>query len=270
MVCAAGAWSARLLRPLGLRLPQRWVRATVARTTPAPPLTRAGVWGPAVSFRQRRDGTLNLAAAGAADHDVTLDSLRHARLFWPNYWKNRKLFRFHVGRPLLRSLAGLLPGSAARRNPLTWDRGLGPAPNPAKVERSLQELRRLYPALGELAGHAELGGLHRRHAGRDPGDRRGGAVRPRRRDRLHGPRLRDGADRGPAGRRARSPTESPRSTSAPSDSRASPRARSGSLAASSSLRRQRRGLTPEFDVLRSARRGSSAGRARPGDRRRRG
>ena len=32
VVCAAGAWSARLLRPLGLRLPQRWVRATVART----------------------------------------------------------------------------------------------------------------------------------------------------------------------------------------------------------------------------------------------
>jgi glycine/D-amino acid oxidase-like deaminating enzyme len=150
VVCAAGAWSARLLRPLGLRLPQRWVRATVARTMPAPPLTRAGVWGPAVSFRQRRDGTLNLAAAGAADHDVTLDSLRHARLFWPNYWKNRKLFRFHVGRPLLRSLAGLLPGSAVRRNPLTWDRGLGPAPNPAKVSRSLQELRRLYPVLGGL------------------------------------------------------------------------------------------------------------------------
>ena len=151
-------WSARrapgrpaLLRPLGLRLPQRWVRATVARTTPAPPLTRAGVWGPAVSFRQRRDGTLNLAAAGAADHDITLDSLRHARLFLPNYWKNRKLFRFHAGRPLLRSLAGLLPGSAARRHPLTWDRGMGPAPNPAKVSRSLAELRRLYPSLAGLS-----------------------------------------------------------------------------------------------------------------------
>jgi glycine/D-amino acid oxidase-like deaminating enzyme len=151
VVCAAGAWSARVLRPLGLRLPQRWVRATVARTTPAPPLTRAGVWGPAVSFRQRRDGTLNLAAAGAADHDLTLDSLRHARLFLPNYWKNRKLFRFHAGRPLLRSLAGLLPGSAARRHPLTWDRGMGPAPNPAKVSRSLAELRRLYPSLAGLS-----------------------------------------------------------------------------------------------------------------------
>jgi glycine/D-amino acid oxidase-like deaminating enzyme len=150
VVCAAGAWSARVLRPRGLRLPQRWVRATVARTTPAPPLTRAGVWGPAVSFRQRRDGTLNVAAGGAADHDVTLDSLRHARLFWPNYWKNRALFRFHVGRPLVASLAALLPGSAARRHPLTWDRGAGPAPNPTKVSRSLGELRRLYPALAGI------------------------------------------------------------------------------------------------------------------------
>jgi glycine/D-amino acid oxidase-like deaminating enzyme len=150
VVCAAGAWSARLVRPLGLRLPQRWVRATVARTAPAPPLSRAGVWGPSVSFRQRRDGTLNIAAGGAADHDITLDSLRDARLFLPNYWRNRKLFRFHVGRPLLRSLAGLRPGSAARRQPLTWDRGTGPSPNPAKVRRSLEELRRLYPSLRDL------------------------------------------------------------------------------------------------------------------------
>ena len=104
-----------------------------------------------MSFRQRRDGTLNLAAAGAADHDITLQSFRHARLFFPNYWKNRKLFRFHVGRPLLRDLAGLLPGSRARRHPLTWDRHMEPTPNAAKVERSLAELRALYPGIGALA-----------------------------------------------------------------------------------------------------------------------
>ena len=161
VVCAAGAWSSRLVRPLGVNLPQRWVRATVARTTAAPPLTRAGVWGPQVSFRQRRDGTLNIAAAGAADHDITLESLRHARLFLPGYWKNRKLFRFHLGRPLLRSLAGLLPGSQARRHPLTWDRAMEPVPNTAKVQRSLEEMRRLYPSLHGLsvtrswAGHID-------------------------------------------------------------------------------------------------------------------
>lgn len=150
VVCAAGAWSTRLGRTLGLDLPQRWVRGTVARTTPAPAVTACAVWGPGVAFRQRRDGGFTIAAGGALDHDVTLDSLRQLRFFLPNYWKNKSLFRFHVGRPLLASLAAALPGSAARRRPLVWDRGLEPRPNSAKVRRSLLELRRVLPSLPPL------------------------------------------------------------------------------------------------------------------------
>jgi len=149
-VCAAGAWSSRLARTLGLDLPQRWVRGTVARTAPAPPVTDCAVWGPGVAFRQRRDGSFTIAAGGALDHDVTLDSLRQLRFFLPSYWKNRAMFRFHVGRPLLASLAAALPGSPARRRPLVWDRALEPCPNPAKVRRSLAELRRVLPALPPL------------------------------------------------------------------------------------------------------------------------
>ena len=151
VVCAAGAWSAPLLRTIGIRLPQRLVRATVARTTPAPAITRAGVWGPAVAFRQRPDGRLNLAAGGATDYDITLDALRHLRLFWPNYWKNRKLFRFHVGAPLWRDLGRFWPGSARQRSPFTHDRDVEPVPNPDKVRRSLEEFRRLFPAVSGLA-----------------------------------------------------------------------------------------------------------------------
>jgi glycine/D-amino acid oxidase-like deaminating enzyme len=158
VVCAAGAWSARLARTLGLDLPQRWVRGTVARTTPAPAVTACAVWGPGVAFRQRRDGSFTIAAGGALDHDVTLDSLRQIRFFMPNYWKNRSLFRFHVGRPLLASLAAALPGSPARRRPLVWDRGREPQPNPTKVRRSLAELQRVLPGLPPL-------GIARRWAG---------------------------------------------------------------------------------------------------------
>jgi glycine/D-amino acid oxidase-like deaminating enzyme len=150
VVCAAGAWSTRLARTLGLDLPQRWVRGTVARTTPAPAVTACAVWGPDVAFRQRRDGSFTIAAGGALDHDVTLDSLRQLRFFLPNYWKNKALFRFHVGRPLLASLAAALPGSPARRRPLVWDRGLEPRPNPAKVRRSLAALQRVLPSLPPL------------------------------------------------------------------------------------------------------------------------
>jgi glycine/D-amino acid oxidase-like deaminating enzyme len=151
VICAAGGWSAALLRTVGLSLPQRLVRATVARTTPAPPITRAGVWGPAVAFRQRPDGRLNLAAGGATDYDVTLDSLRHIMLFLPNYWKNRALFRFHLGRPLWRDLGGLWPASERRRHPFTHDRDVEPPPNPEKVRRSLAEFQRLFPGVADLA-----------------------------------------------------------------------------------------------------------------------
>jgi glycine/D-amino acid oxidase-like deaminating enzyme len=150
VVCAAGAWSSRLVRTLGVRLPQRWVRGTVARTTPAPAVSACAVWGPGVAFRQRRDGAFTIAAGGALDHDVTLDSLRQLRFFLPNFWKNKALFRFHVGRPLLASLAAALPGSAARRQPLVWDRDLEPRPNAVKVQRSLTELQRVLPALPPL------------------------------------------------------------------------------------------------------------------------
>jgi len=149
-VCAAGAWSWRLACTLGLALPQRWVRGTVARTTAAPPVTACAVWGPGVAFRQRKDGRFNIAAGGALDHDVTLDSLRQVRFFLPNFWKNKALFRFHVGRPLARSLAAALPGSPARRHPLIWDRRVDPVANPAKVARSLAELGRVLPSLSGL------------------------------------------------------------------------------------------------------------------------
>jgi glycine/D-amino acid oxidase-like deaminating enzyme len=134
------------------------VRGTVARPTPAPPVTPCAVWGPGVAFRQRRDGSFNIAAGGALDHDVTLDSLRQVRFFLPSFWKNKSMFRFHVGRPLARSLAAALPGSRARRHPLVWDRAYEPVPNLAKVSRSFDELRRLLPRLPEL-------GIARRWAG---------------------------------------------------------------------------------------------------------
>ena len=107
-----------LARTLGLDLPQRWVRGTVARTTPVPPVTACAVWGPGVAFRQRRDGSFNIAAGGALDHDVTLDSLRQLRFFLPNFWKNSALFRFHVGRPLLRAWPPRCP--ARRRAAGRW------------------------------------------------------------------------------------------------------------------------------------------------------
>ncbi|MEW5991065.1 MAG: FAD-binding oxidoreductase [Chloroflexota bacterium] len=147
VVCAAGVWSARLLRPLGVDLPIRIVHTSVARTLPVDPLTRLGVaYHPVVSFRQRRSGVLYMAAGGWSDYDITLDSFSHLRQFLPNYVKNRKMIRVHLGRPLLDDI-----GRRLRRRDLAWSlrqaRVLNPPANPDKVTSAVTNFRRLFPSV---------------------------------------------------------------------------------------------------------------------------
>jgi glycine/D-amino acid oxidase-like deaminating enzyme len=150
VVCAAGALSNRLLRSLGLTLPQRTVRATVAMSRPVPPVTSAGVWADKVSFRQRPDGRVVFAAGAQADYDLTLNVFRHLRFFLPNYLRNRALFRFHIGRPLLEDVASLVPWSERHRHPYSVNHAVEPKPNLKRVERGRQEFSRLFPSVPPL------------------------------------------------------------------------------------------------------------------------
>jgi glycine/D-amino acid oxidase-like deaminating enzyme len=150
VVCAAGAWSCGLLRPLGLHLPRRLIRATVARTRPVPLVTPLAVWGSTLAFRQRSDGSFDLGAHGI-DYDVTLDWIRHPRLLLRNYLQDRKDAGLHVGRPLVRDLMALAPWSGGRRRSFAYDPKREPQPNRSRVARSISELQRLFPSLTGLS-----------------------------------------------------------------------------------------------------------------------
>lgn len=147
VVCAAGAWSAKLGRMVGLDLPQRKVRATVARTSPVPVFTRINVWGGGVAVRQRIDGSLMIAGDGSADYDVTLESFRHLRMFLPTYFRDRRGIRLHVGAELLKDMARSIPWSASKKHPFAHTVGVEPRPNSKKVHDSLRSLFKLYPHL---------------------------------------------------------------------------------------------------------------------------
>jgi glycine/D-amino acid oxidase-like deaminating enzyme len=150
VVCAAGALSSRLLSGVGVSLPQRTVRATVASTTPMPPVAQAGIWADQISLRQRRDGRIVFAAGARADYDLTINVFRHLPHFLPNYWKNKALFRFHVGRPLLADLGSLVPGSDRARHPYSVRNALEPMPSLKRVVRGQDELEKLFPSLGHV------------------------------------------------------------------------------------------------------------------------
>jgi glycine/D-amino acid oxidase-like deaminating enzyme len=149
VVCAAGAWSSRVGRMAGLDLPQRMVRATVARTRPVKPVTRTLVWGDGVAIRQRRDGSINIAGGGG-DYDVTLEALRHFWTFLPNFWRNRRNVRLNLGMELWRDIERAMPWSQARSHPFAHSVGVAPAANLKAVERTRQTLLKLLPSLGHV------------------------------------------------------------------------------------------------------------------------
>ena len=65
VVCAPCAWSRRLLRDVGVKIPRRSVRPMVVRTTSVAPMTKLTAWGDGVTFRPDRAGRF-VPAGGAS------------------------------------------------------------------------------------------------------------------------------------------------------------------------------------------------------------
>lgn len=108
-ICAAGASSWRLLKTLGLELPQQAVRGTCMRTNPLPPVTASTFWGHGLGVRQRANGAINLADDMQVDVDMTLGHFRALKWFLPELWSQREKFSFHLNGACLRDLRDRLP-----------------------------------------------------------------------------------------------------------------------------------------------------------------
>ncbi|QBR03269.1 NAD(P)/FAD-dependent oxidoreductase [Paraburkholderia pallida] len=146
VVCAAGATTFRLLRVLGISLPQQLVRGTVARTTRGPALGGISTIANGVGFRQRIDGSFNIADDAHVDVDMTLGHLRALHWYAPSLWAHRKSFRFNLNGACLTDLGHRMPWSEASR--------LGPAvhvrdpllrPNERSLRTALRGLKAAFP-----------------------------------------------------------------------------------------------------------------------------
>lgn len=142
VVCAAGAWSTRLLRPLGIRLPSLWVKGSVARVAPVRELTAAGVWGRA-AFRQRHDGRLYMALGIEGEHHLMVDSLRFLPAFLPAYLQNKSKIKFKLGRVMLEDLLG-------RFDDCRRYRALDPPPCRKEIEHAVGHMKAEYEGLDSM------------------------------------------------------------------------------------------------------------------------
>jgi glycine/D-amino acid oxidase-like deaminating enzyme len=140
VVLAAGAWSSRLASAIGIAIPQRLVRSTVALTEPVPAVTKAGVWSKLLAFKQTVRGEFLIAAGGTGDVDLRLDSFRNIRLFLPAFLKNREYLRINPNvRTFVASFRPDREGAGA---------ALEPRPNQKDVASSLRTLQGYFPELG--------------------------------------------------------------------------------------------------------------------------
>jgi glycine/D-amino acid oxidase-like deaminating enzyme len=100
------------------------------------------VWG-ATAYRQRLDGRVKIAVSEDGFHDLMLDSFRLGQKYLPLAWKNRELLKFHIGKPLMKSLRGEF-------SDFTTHRSLDPSPDLKGLESAKAAFLNEYPAAGQI------------------------------------------------------------------------------------------------------------------------
>lgn len=153
VICAAGAASAGLLRPLGIRLPQEIIRATVAQTAPLGSVFAHCVSCPMTGMRQRKDGAMLLSVAGG-EYDVRLDSLRYAECYRRARQENPDASRLNFLSPLRGVLARGTPPPPSDIEP-TSDRV---PPEPRRIAQAYDEFTRFFPPLASTSVTASWAG----------------------------------------------------------------------------------------------------------------
>ena len=139
VVVAGGIWSTRLLRQIGLRLPQLGVISSVLRTAPISGGPEGAAWGARFAYRRRLDGGYTVAQGSRSLHEVVADSFRYFRDFLPVLRLERRSLRLSVGRPLVDSMRRALPSLEEQL------RTLDPAPAERLLDRAYEALSEAFP-----------------------------------------------------------------------------------------------------------------------------
>lgn len=161
VVLACGAWSGRMLRAHGIRLPQAMVVSSVMNVVPRAPVPKACVFGPGFAFGPAGAGRYRIAHGGRSILPLSPENLRAYRHFLPGLraeWRFLKRYLTPRFDTIARgdwadTLRGLLHGGSGRRM-----RELDPPPDRTIMEDALNNLATAFPAFRDA-------GIERRWAG---------------------------------------------------------------------------------------------------------
>lgn len=158
VLCAAGAWASRFLRPHGISFPQAGVRQTAIRTKPTVDVG-ACLYSPDFAMTRRLDGSYTLAISGKATIDITPQGLRYAQEFLPQFARRLKNVRLALGRSFVsgpESLSALLTDNDRI---FEQNRVLDPAPQQWLVRKILEGVGGTFPQLANVEIDSAWGAL---------------------------------------------------------------------------------------------------------------
>jgi glycine/D-amino acid oxidase-like deaminating enzyme len=150
VVCAGGAWSTLFMANLGVNLPQLTVRATVARTAPAPEIYAGGAAVGEVAIRRRQDGGYTVASSGTNEHFIGADSFRHFMKFMPALASSVRFIRLRFGGNLVERMLPVRRWRDDEVSPFEQTRVLNPEPSQKALKSMRAGLRNRLPKLAEL------------------------------------------------------------------------------------------------------------------------
>ena len=149
VLCAAGAWASRFIRPHGVSFPQAAVRQTALRTKPTANVGEV-LYSPDFAMTRRLDGSYTLAISGKAVLELTAQGMRYSRQFMPQFIQRIKAVQMTIGKSMFsgpESISALLTNdnSLFERN-----RVLDPAPQQKLVRAVMENVSTTFPQLAGI------------------------------------------------------------------------------------------------------------------------
>ena len=149
-VLAGGAWSRLFCGNTGIDLPQLKLLGSVFRTAPLSGGPDVSAGGNVFGWRKRLDGGYNIARRNANTADITLDSFRLLRDYWPTLRQYYGEFRLRLSRRFIEEWRQRTRWTLDQATPFEAVRVLDPVPNEKVLAEARASLSRMFPVFANV------------------------------------------------------------------------------------------------------------------------
>jgi glycine/D-amino acid oxidase-like deaminating enzyme len=159
VVLAGGAWSRLFAGNAGIELPSLTILGSVQRTQPLDGLPEGSAGGAGFAFRRRLDGGYNIARRNGSISDITPDSFRQLRTYWPSFLSGWRELRLRLGPRFLEEWRTPRSWRPDEVTPFEHVRVLDPKPSATVLAEGAASLIRHFPGFAAMRVQQSWGGL---------------------------------------------------------------------------------------------------------------